>query len=131
VSPVACAFCERVIPDRTAHLAATEYSIAFLDAFPSAPGHTLLVPRRHVALLSELTEEEHADLFALLRTIVTGHAGNAPARTIGINDGPLAGQTVPHLHLHVVPRSEGDVADPRGGVRWVLPATAAYWDRRT
>jgi diadenosine tetraphosphate (Ap4A) HIT family hydrolase len=49
------------------------------------------------------------------------------AFTIGLNDGIAAGQTVPHAHVHVVPRFAGDVPDPRGGVRWVIPDKAAYW----
>ena len=49
---------------------------------------------------------------------------------IGINDGPAAGQTVPHLHIHLIPRYEGDQADPRGGVRWVIPEKANYWSGR-
>jgi diadenosine tetraphosphate (Ap4A) HIT family hydrolase len=48
--------------------------------------------------------------------------------SVGVNDGPLAGQTVPHVHVHLIPRISGDVPDPRGGVRWVLPDTAPYWD---
>ncbi len=48
---------------------------------------------------------------------------------IGINDGPVAGQTVPHLHIHLIPRRTGDVADPRGGVRWIIPEKAAYWEQ--
>lgn len=47
---------------------------------------------------------------------------------IGINDGSAAGQTVPHLHIHLIPRYAGDSADPRGGVRWVIPGKAKYWD---
>lgn len=130
VSGPSCVFCERVLPEREGHLAWSDHSVAFLDAFPSAPGHVLVIPRRHVSLLSDLDAVEHADLFALLRTVV-GAAGAAEARTIGINDGRLAGQTVPHLHVHVIPRQAGDVDDPRGGVRWVLPATADYWTGRT
>ena len=52
------------------------------------------------------------------------------AFNIGINDGPAAGQTVPHLHLHLIPRYEGDVLDARGGVRWVIPEKADYWTKR-
>lgn len=130
VSGTSCAFCERVLPAHDVHLAWSEHSVAFLDAFPSAPGHVLVIPRRHVSLLSDLDAVEHADLFALLRTVVIGAAGTAEARTIGINDGRHAGQTVPHLHVHVIPRQVGDVDDPRGGVRWVLPATADYWTDR-
>jgi diadenosine tetraphosphate (Ap4A) HIT family hydrolase len=55
----------------------------------------------------------------------------APAAfNIGINDGPCAGQTVPHVHVHLIPRYEGDRPDPRGGVRWILPGKAAYWERK-
>lgn len=125
-----CPFCERVLPDRRAHRRSSEHSIAFLDAFPSAPGHTLIIPRRHVALLAELTPDEHADLFGLLRDVVLSMR-DAGARSIGVNDGALAGQTVPHVHLHVIPRRAGDVGDPRGGIRWVLPGTAAYWEPPT
>lgn len=130
MSGPSCAFCERVLPKSEGHLAWSDHSVAFLDAFPSAPGHVLIIPRRHVSLLSDLDAVEHADLFALLRTVVVGAAGAAESRTIGINDGRHAGQTVPHLHVHVIPRQAGDVDDPRGGVRWVLPATAAYWTDR-
>jgi diadenosine tetraphosphate (Ap4A) HIT family hydrolase len=49
---------------------------------------------------------------------------------IGINDGPAAGQTVPHLHMHLIPRYAGDLADPRGGVRWIIPSKADYWSVR-
>lgn len=56
---------------------------------------------------------------------------HAPAGfNIGINDGPAAGQSIPHLHIHLIPRYTGDVAEPRGGVRWVLPARANYWSAR-
>jgi len=48
---------------------------------------------------------------------------------IGVNDGESAGQTVPHVHVHVIPRFKGDVPDPRGGIRWVVPENAPYWDR--
>lgn len=125
-----CPFCEWVLLDTSAHQRATEHSIAFLDAFPSAPGHTLLIPRRHVSLLADLSADEHTDLFRLLREVVVGMQ-DIEARSIGVNDGVLAGQTVPHVHLHVIPRRVGDVPDPRGGIRWVLPATAAYWEPPT
>jgi hypothetical protein len=49
---------------------------------------------------------------------------------VGINDGPAAGQTVPHLHIHLIPRYTGDVPDPRGGVRWIIPGKADYWSHR-
>ena len=50
---------------------------------------------------------------------------------IGLNDGAATGQTIGHLHVHVIPRFKGDVADPRGGIRWVIPSKAAYWSKPT
>lgn len=99
------------------------------DGFPVAPGHTLIVPRRHVASFFETTAAERASLLQLLeqaKAIVDAEFG-PDAYNIGINDGPVAGQTVAHLHIHLIPRYVGDCTDPRGGVRWVLPEKAKYW----
>lgn len=102
---------------------------AFRDIYPSAPGHTLVIPQRHVARLSELTAEEARDVFELAQQVAQElELSHKPdGFTIGVNDGWHAGQAVEHFHLHVIPRYVGDVADPRGGVRWVLPETAPYW----
>src|SRR5262245_16299651 len=102
---------------------------AFPDGFPVAEGHTLVVPRRHIASLFDLPSEEQAALWKLVASV----RGKLLAElkpdgfTVGVNDGPAAGQTLLHAHVHLIPRRTGDVADPRGGVRWVLPAKAAYW----
>jgi diadenosine tetraphosphate (Ap4A) HIT family hydrolase len=89
----------------------------------------LVIPRRHVTSWFDATAEERAEMMALMdraRDIVRGlHL--AAGFNIGVNDGLAAGQTVPHLHLHLIPRYPGDVPDPRGGVRWVLPDRAVYW----
>ena len=99
------------------------------DGFPVSPGHALLVPRRHVATWFDTTDSERAELLAGIE-----HARQAIERqhapagfNVGMNLGEAAGQTVPHLHVHVIPRYKGDVEDPRGGVRWVVPTKAAYW----
>ena len=109
-----CPFCalppERIIEQ-------TPLALAIRDGFPVSPGHTLIIPRRHVGSCFEITAEE---LTARLRP---------DGFNIGVNDGAAAGQTVPHLHIHLIPRFRGDRPDPRGGVRWVLPEKAAYWDR--
>ena len=99
------------------------------DAYPVSPGHTLIIPRRHVGSFFEITPDERAALLALLDEARDGLArSHQPAAwNIGINDGPAAGQTVPHLHIHLIPRYAGDVEDPRGGVRWVMPGKARYW----
>jgi diadenosine tetraphosphate (Ap4A) HIT family hydrolase len=112
-------------------LAANDRAVAFFDAFPVSPGHVLIVSRRHVAGLFDLSAEEQAALWALLpivkRTVDEHHS---PAGyNVGVNVGSAAGQTVGHVHVHVIPRYDGDVPDPRGGVRWVLPDRAAYWDK--
>jgi len=100
------------------------------DAYPVSPGHTLIVPHRHIGSFFQTTEHEQRSLFACLREARSGLESEfSPfGWNIGINDGAVAGQTVPHLHIHLIPRFEGDVKDPRGGVRWVIPAKANYWD---
>lgn len=105
-----------------------EHALALWDGFPVSEGHTLVVPRRHLASLFEASEPEYAALWKL--------AAQARSRlqeqyspdgfTIGVNDGPAAGQTVEHAHIHVIPRRKGDVPDPRGGIRWVIPERAGY-----
>nr|WP_228530930.1 MULTISPECIES: DUF3427 domain-containing protein [Myxococcaceae] len=98
------------------------------DAFPVSPGHALLVTRRHVPTWFEATDAERAELTAatlLARQTILRHYP-AEGFNLGVNAGEVAGQTVPHLHLHVIPRVPGDVPDPRGGVRHVIPGKANY-----
>jgi diadenosine tetraphosphate (Ap4A) HIT family hydrolase len=106
--------------------------MAFADGYPVSLGHTLVIPKRHVASFFETTAEERAELFSLLdwcrNEIIARH--NPDAFNIGINDGRAAGQTVMHLHIHLIPRYAGDKSDPRGGVRWIFPEKADYWSRR-
>lgn len=107
----------------------TPHAVALRDGFPVTAGHTLVVPRQHVASLFDLPEAERVAVWALVaevRGLLAAEFG-PDAFTIGLNDGPAAGQTVPHAHVHVIPRRTGDVPDPRGGVRWVVPQKAAYW----
>jgi diadenosine tetraphosphate (Ap4A) HIT family hydrolase len=123
-----CPFCS-LSRDRVLH--ERETALAIRDGFPVSPGHTLIIPRRHVASFFEVTDAEHADLMSLLAA--TRDALDREFRpagyNIGVNDGAAAGQTVPHLHIHLIPRYVGDRDDPRGGVRWVLPDKAAYWEK--
>ena len=126
--PSACPFCT-LPPDRL--LATRATAIAIRDAFPVSPGHTLIIPRRHVASFFDITDAERADLLALLSSARhdLDREFHPAGYNIGINDGAAAGQTVPHLHIHLIPRYAGDQPDPRGGVRWVIPDKAAYWDK--
>jgi diadenosine tetraphosphate (Ap4A) HIT family hydrolase len=99
------------------------------DGYPVSPGHALVVPRRHVADWWGTSAGERRELIEALdaarRAIVARHRPDA--FNVGMNLGEAAGQTVLHLHIHVIPRYRGDLPDPRGGVRWVLPDRAAYW----
>ncbi len=94
---------------------------ALLDAFPVSEGHTLIVPRRHVARFHDLDETERASLMRGVEAIWPRVRGEARDFNLGLNDGPSAGQTVSHVHLHVIPRRPGDTPDPVGGVRGVIP----------
>ena len=123
-------FCNRVVSGDL--VADNELAVAFLDAFPLSPGHCLVVPRRHESDFLALTPEETAAVWALV-ACVRRHieADRTPdGYNIGINVGEAAGQTVAHAHLHVIPRYQGDVPDARGGIRWIIPARAAYWEGR-
>lgn len=99
------------------------------DGYPISPGHTLVIPRRHVGSyfdISATEREEMASLLAQAKAQLDKEL--APdGYNIGINDGAAAGQTVPHLHMHLIPRFKGDRDDPRGGVRWIMPEKADYW----
>ena len=124
--PAPCPFCT-LPPSRIA--GSNNLAVWVVDAYPVSAGHSLVIPRRHVGSFFEATEAERAAMLALLdiaQTAVTKEH-SPEGFNIGINDGPAAGQTVRHLHMHLIPRYAGDRADPRGGVRWVLPDKAKYW----
>lgn len=107
----------------------TDSAIAFLDNFPISPGHTLVIPGDHIGALMELPENDLSeiwDLVAHVRKLLI-EKYNPDGFNIGINEGAAAGQTVPHAHIHIIPRFKGDVADPRGGIRWIIPEKAKYW----
>ncbi|MFA4970496.1 MAG: HIT family protein [Sulfuritalea sp.] len=122
----ACPFCT-LAPERI--LVADDLGVVFRDGFPVSPGHTLVIPRRHVGSFFDLTPEERDAIMALLDAAKEGVDAEFKPNgyNIGINDGAAAGQTVPHLHIHLIPRYTGDCIDPRGGIRWVLPERAKYW----
>jgi diadenosine tetraphosphate (Ap4A) HIT family hydrolase len=103
-------------------------ALSIWDAFPVSQGHALVVPRRHAPDWDALVAEEKTAILAGVdETRALIKARHAPdGFNIGCNDGVAAGQTVLHFHMHVIPRYAGDVPDPRGGVRSVLPAKARY-----
>jgi diadenosine tetraphosphate (Ap4A) HIT family hydrolase len=122
-----CPFCtlptDRIISE-------SDYSLTIRDGFPVSEGHTLIIPRRHVQSFFELKAIEKA---AILQALDEAKESldkefSPDGYNIGINDGEAAGQTVMHLHVHLIPRYKGDTDDPRGGVRWIFPEKAKYWE---
>lgn len=126
--PKPCPFCA-LPPERIVQRNASGMLVR--DGFPVSLGHSLVIPHRHVGSFFELIEAERSDLLSLLDQAKQDlDALHQPdGYNIGINDGAAAGQTVPHLHIHLIPRYHGDLPDPRGGVRWVIPDKAVYWNQ--
>lgn len=123
MSADSCPFCS---PDKILF----ENGLAYVkeDAYPVSPGHLLVIARRHAPDWFSLTPEEQAAMLDLLdRAKAYLDARYHPAGyNAGVNCGEAAGQTVPHVHLHLIPRYAGDCPDPRGGVRGVIPARQSY-----
>ena len=121
----ACPLCS-VVRDRIAFTGT--YGDAVWDAFPVNPGHLLIVPRRHAPTWDKLTDAEKEWVWSSVdQAISVIKSRYSPEGfNVGFNLGSTAGQTIPHFHLHVIPRYAGDVADPRGGIRHVIPQRGNY-----
>ena len=122
-----CPFCT-LAPERI--IDSNEFGVTIRDGFPVSPGHTLVISKGHIGSWFAISNEEQLGLLDLLaRAKVDLQEEFKPdGYNVGINDGPAAGQTVPHLHMHLIPRYKGDQEDPRGGVRWIIPEKAKYWE---
>jgi len=109
-------------------IVANELAFAHYDTYPVNRGHCLLIPRRHVAEYFQATAEEKAAIWALLDEVkpIIDRAFNPDGYNVGVNIGKAAGQSIPHLHIHVIPRYAGDVENPQGGVRGVIPHRQKY-----
>ncbi|MGA8942499.1 MAG: HIT family protein [Thermoactinomyces sp.] len=118
-----CPFCFPVKP-----VLETRQAFAIFDRYPVSKGHLLIIPRRHIQTYFDLTSSEKKEIDQLI------HSGkdlidkrfNPDGYNIGINNGEAAGQTIFHVHIHLIPRYAGDIADPRGGVRGVIPEKRIY-----
>lgn len=111
-------------------LSVDELFVVMKDKFPVTPGHTLIIPRRAVLRFSDLNAAERVRLLELVdwtQRHLSTCTSVPEGFNLGVNDGKAAGQTIAQFHFHVIPRRNGDVADPRGGVRWVVPEKAKYW----
>jgi len=111
-------------------IAENDHAVAFFDSYPLNPGHALVIPREHTADLFDIDADARAAVWALVDQVhaLVKAEFQPDGFNIGLNVLEAAGQTIGHAHVHIIPRNNGDVADPRGGVRWVLPQRAAYWD---
>ena len=121
-----CLFCSI---DENRIILENETVVAIRDAFPVSFGHTLIIPKRHIASFFETSKEEREAIVEALEQckLILDKEFNPDGYNIGINDGVMAGQTVMHLHIHLIPRYKGDSRDPRGGIRWIFPDKARYW----
>ncbi|MDA8196901.1 MAG: HIT family protein [Actinomycetota bacterium] len=126
MNDVACPFCSYV--GELVH--ESDFFTAIYDRFPVARGHTLVVPRIHVFEFFELEPKALAELMPFVSKVLDRlrDSFELAGYNIGVNGGAVAGQTVGHAHLHIIPRYIGDCEDPRGGVRHIFPDKARYWE---
>lgn len=121
-----CLFCnipqERIILEN-------EYAYVVRDGFPITDMHALIITKRHVVDYFGLTKEELLACNSLLHTLrgdILGNDSTVEGFNIGMNSGAVAGQTIFHCHIHVIPRRVGDVSNPRGGIRHMIPGKGNY-----
>lgn len=118
-----CIFCGEVTK-----VIENDLAFAHYDSYPVNPGHCLIIPRRHVAEYFQATDEEKAAIWALVdeMKVIIDREFKPDGYNVGINIGKAGGQSVPHIHIHMIPRYDGDMEDPRGGVRGVIPHKQKY-----
>jgi diadenosine tetraphosphate (Ap4A) HIT family hydrolase len=126
-----CLFCGWVEGRKDEFIYDNDRFFAVADNFPVTLGHSLIIPKRHVATLFEFTEEEWASLPETLKTVRDYLKSHFLPNgfNYGVNEGEAAGQTKEHAHIHLIPRYEGDVQNPRGGVRNIIPGKGDYQEQ--
>lgn len=119
-----CPFCEGTLKK----IIENEWAFCIEDKFPVSRGHSLVIPKVHVSDLFALPEKEYTELFQMVRVVrnLLTEKYEPQGFNVGVNCGKAAGQTVPHVHVHVIPRYRKDVVDPTGGVRGVIPDKQKY-----
>lgn len=123
-----CIFCDWKNPKKNKIILENDLFYSRWDNFPVSKGHAEVVPKRHINSIFDLQPEEILQMFDLLRKTkeIVEKEFHPNSFNVGENDGETAGRTVPHLHLHLIPRYKGDVENPRGGVRNIIPGKGDY-----
>lgn len=121
-----CPFCR--LARRVEIICETATCVAFYDGYPVSPGHALIIPKRHVASYFDLTNHEREAMNVMLQFVKQkiDERFHPDGYNIGINVNEAAGQSVFHVHMHLIPRYKGDVPNPKGGVRGVIPSKQSY-----
>jgi diadenosine tetraphosphate (Ap4A) HIT family hydrolase len=128
-----CLFCNLQKDDRKRIIAENDLAYAIRDGFPVTDGHTLFIPKRHIADYFGLVPAEVSAINLLMaeqKQLLQDADSTIDGFNIGMNCGESAGQTVFHCHVHLIPRRKGDVENPRGGVRHVIASKGFYEDKR-
>jgi len=108
-----CIFCKIISGDiKSKFLKETKYSVSFLDAFPLATGHVLIIPKNHHQKIQDMSIKENTDLFSLVHKMISKVDTITGSTLVAIHNGEDAGQEIPHVHIHLVPRSKDDSAGP-------------------
>jgi len=121
-----CLFCE---VKKDEFIDENEFAYATYDSYPVSKGHCLIIPKRHVKDYFDLTEKEVVacdQLIKKLKIQIEKNDNSIKGFNIGVNSGKVAGQSIMHCHIHLIPRKEGDVDKPQGGVRGVIPSKQHY-----
>ena len=122
-----CLFCQPPAISKAIEKNGSVFAIH--DKYPVTPGHLLTIPIKHVPDFFSMTEVERRGADQLLRLLlgrIKAEDAKVSGFNLGANCGETAGQTIGHAHIHLIPRGSGDVPDPRGGVRGVIPETRVY-----
>ena len=122
-----CLFCDRNSSENQL-IVENDFCYARWDNFPVSKGHVEIIPKQHIESLFDLKVPELAMLFSLLSKTkdLIQEKYNPDGYNVGVNEGEAAGRTINHLHIHLIPRYSGDVANPRGGIRNIIPGMGVY-----
>ncbi len=126
MNSTSCIFCDL---DKDRIVISNELALSFRDNFPVTPLHTLIIPKRHIKDYFELTQDEVIACYEIIKQLKEDLLKEDPSIegfNIGMNSGEVAGQTIFHCHIHLIPRRKDDVENPRGGVRHIIPGKGFY-----